>query len=184
SAHPFSGSAGPSDFTATLVHRPASAASVARAGTACASLGSLPPIEQVMPTKTYKQRIFDIGESAVGAADLAFASTNVQDPHHSQVLTAAGMVKLDYQFKTTMDENTAAVNHYCGYVEALRHLQKKKNLQVQALVALIAEHGTPELKAGIDGMAAWIKAEEAKLDEAWMRKKRGTDWPGLPDEEL
>jgi hypothetical protein len=102
-----------------------------------------------MPTNTYKQRIFDIGETAVGAADLAFASANVQNPHHAQLLTAAGMAKLDYQVKTTVEETTADVSALQGYVEALRHLQKKKNVRVKALTALIAEHGTPELKAGV-----------------------------------
>jgi hypothetical protein len=33
-------------------------------------------------------------------------------------------------------------------------------------------------------MEVWIKAEEAKLDEAWMRKKRGTDWPDLYDDTI
>jgi hypothetical protein len=51
--------------------------------------------------------------------------------------------------KDRIEEVAGEIRSTDGYIEALRHKQRKENLRSRLLEALIAEHGTPEMKAAV-----------------------------------
>jgi hypothetical protein len=147
--------------TSTLVFRPAPSAFSALSAPSASSVApndlspafaALPPLEQAMPSRAMRRRIADLPLEDDRASHFFLAGAGVRDPDQNRIFVAAAGVKLDYEVqvvKSQMDETSEDVNSCRGYVDSLRHHQKVKNLWVTGLIALVKEHGTPELKAGV-----------------------------------
>ncbi|SPQ25467.1 67fa195c-1216-4acd-b0da-f001bb587fcb [Thermothielavioides terrestris] len=196
SAAPAHAAAAP-DAPSTLALRPAPAAPASAAAPAAAppagfyyptieTIDNLPDMNEIMPVKPYRTRIFQLAEEQDASA-LAYVSTTAQSAEARHIFAAAGIVRLSYENMVNHEEVKEIaedVTSYHGYVEALRHHQKKKNLMVKGLVKLIAEHGTPELQAGLKNMLVEVRAEEEKLDELWKIRKQGMKFADLDDDVL